>query len=64
MLAWTVFRRSQQAATARDAAQVIGLAQAARRDEEQLDSPMRAAIRVQEAYGHARMAMSKTRSDS
>ncbi len=53
MLAWTVFRRSQQAATAHDTAQVIGLAQAARRDEEQLETPMRAAIRVQEAYGHA-----------
>jgi tetratricopeptide (TPR) repeat protein len=53
MLAWTVFRRSQQAATAHDAAQVIGLAQAARRDEERLETPMRAAIRVQEAYGHA-----------
>ena len=53
MLAWTVFRRSQQAAAARDAAQVVGLAQAARRDEHQLASSTRAAIRVQEAYGHA-----------
>jgi tetratricopeptide (TPR) repeat protein len=53
MLAWTIFRRSQQAAAAHDAAQVIGLAQAARRDEERLAPPMRAAIRVQEAYGHA-----------
>jgi tetratricopeptide (TPR) repeat protein len=53
MLAWTVFRRSQQAAAAGDAAQVIGLAQAARRDEEELAMPMRAAIRVQEAYGYA-----------
>ncbi len=53
MLAWTVFRRSQQAAAARDAAQVIGLAQAARRDETELAPPMRAAIRVQEAYGYA-----------
>jgi tetratricopeptide (TPR) repeat protein len=53
MLAWTVFRRSQQAAAARDAAQVIGLAQAARRDEMELAPPMRAAIRVQEAYGYA-----------
>ena len=34
MLAWTVFRRSQQAAASRDAAQVIGLAQAAQRDED------------------------------
>jgi hypothetical protein len=53
MLAWTVFRRSQQAAAAPDAAQAIGLAQAARRNEEQLATPTRAAIRVQEAYGHA-----------
>jgi hypothetical protein len=53
MLSWTIFRRSQQAAATKDAAQVIGLAGAARRDEEQLETPMRAAIRVQEAYGHA-----------
>lgn len=53
MLAWTIFRRSQQAAAASDAAQAIGLAQAARRNEEQLATPTRAAIRVQEAYGHA-----------
>lgn len=53
MVAWTVFRRSQQAATAGDPAQVIGLAQAARRDEAGFASPMRAAIRVQEAFGHA-----------
>jgi tetratricopeptide (TPR) repeat protein len=53
MLAWTTFRRSQQAATTGDAAEVIGLAHAARRDEELLVTPMRAAIRVQEAYGHA-----------
>jgi hypothetical protein len=53
MLSWTIFRRSQQAAATASAAQVIGLASAARRDEEQLATPMRAAIRVQEAYGHA-----------
>jgi hypothetical protein len=53
MLAWTVFRRSQQAAATRDVAQAIGLARAARRDEGQLATPARAAIRVQEAYGHA-----------
>jgi tetratricopeptide (TPR) repeat protein len=53
MLSWTVFRRSQQAAATGDAARVIGLAMAARRDEEQLATPMRAAIRVQEAHGHA-----------
>jgi tetratricopeptide (TPR) repeat protein len=53
MLAWTIFRRSQQAAATPDAAQVVGLAQAARRNEKQLATPTRAAIRVQEAYGHA-----------
>jgi hypothetical protein len=53
MLAWTMFRRSQQAATALEVAQTIGFAQAARRNEEQLATPTRAAIRVQEAYGHA-----------
>jgi tetratricopeptide (TPR) repeat protein len=53
MLAWTIFRRSQQVTVTRDAARVIGLAQAARRDEEQLATPTRAAIRVQEAYGFA-----------
>src|SRR5439155_18161154 len=53
MLAWTIFRRSQQAAATADAAQVIGFARAARRHEEQLATPTRAAIPVQEAYGHA-----------
>jgi hypothetical protein len=53
MLAWTIFRRSQQAAAELDIAQAIGLAQAARRNEEQLATPTRAAIRVQEAYSHA-----------
>lgn len=53
MLAWTIFRRSQQAAATRDAANVIGLARAARRNEARLAAPTRAAIRVQEAYGHA-----------
>jgi transcriptional regulator with XRE-family HTH domain len=53
MLAWTIFRRAQQAAAIPDAAQTIGLAQAARRNEETLATPTRAAIRVQEAYGYA-----------
>jgi hypothetical protein len=53
MLAWTAFRRSQQAAAIPDAAQAIALAQAARRDEESLATPARAAIRVQEAYAYA-----------
>jgi tetratricopeptide (TPR) repeat protein len=53
MLAWTFFRRSQLAGRVRDVVQVIGLAQTARRDEDRLPAPMRAAIRVQEARGHA-----------
>jgi tetratricopeptide (TPR) repeat protein len=53
MLAWTIFRRAQQAAATPNPAQVIGLSQAARRDEDKLAIPTRAAIRVQEAYGHA-----------
>ena len=53
MLAWTIFRRSQQVAATGDAPRAIGLAQAARRDEEHLATPTRAAIRVQEAYGYA-----------
>jgi tetratricopeptide (TPR) repeat protein len=53
MMAWTIFRRAQQAAAIPDAAQIIGLAQAARRNEEKLAAPTRAAIRVQEAYGYA-----------
>ena len=53
MVAWTIFRRSQQAGATRDAARTIGLARAARRNEDQLAAPMRAAIRVQEAYGSA-----------
>jgi tetratricopeptide (TPR) repeat protein len=53
MMSWATFRRSQQVAVTGDVAQAIGLAAAARRDEEQLATPMRAAIRVQEAYGHA-----------
>lgn len=53
MLAWTLFRRSQQATTAHDAGQVIGLARAAGRDSDKLPAPMRAAILQQEAQGHA-----------
>jgi hypothetical protein len=52
MLAWTLYRRSQQAAAAGDVAQALGLAHAARRREDRLPAPMRSAIRVQEAYGH------------
>jgi tetratricopeptide (TPR) repeat protein len=53
MLAWTLFRRSQQAAAAGDAAQTISLAQAARREEAVLSGPMRAALAQQEAHGYA-----------
>ncbi len=53
MLSWTLFRRSQQAVANRNAAQVISLAQAARRTERELLPPMRAAIAQQEAHGYA-----------
>lgn len=53
MLAWTAYRRSQQAVIHGDAQHAIALAQAARRREECLALPMRAATRVQEARGHA-----------
>lgn len=53
MLAWTLFRRSQQAVTAEEAAQAVGLARAAGRNGDQLPGPMRAAILQQEAQGHA-----------
>ncbi|MEV4706759.1 hypothetical protein [Actinoplanes sp. NPDC049316] len=53
MVSWTAYRRSQQLTADGFATQAIGLAQAARRDEDQLPGPMRAAIRVQEAIGFA-----------
>jgi tetratricopeptide (TPR) repeat protein len=53
MVAWAMFRRSQQAADGGRGDEVVGLARAARRREHRLPEPMRAAIRVQEAYGHA-----------
>ncbi|MEV6865749.1 hypothetical protein AB0M44_32730 [Streptosporangium subroseum] len=53
MLAWTMFRRSQQAMIERHAGEVIGLAAAARRKADLLPVPMRAAILQQEAHGHA-----------
>lgn len=53
MQSWTLFRRSQLASQIDDVVQAIKLAQVARRDENRLPSPMRAAIRVQEARGHA-----------
>jgi tetratricopeptide (TPR) repeat protein len=53
MLAWTFYRRSQLASRIRDVVQTITLAQTARRGEVRLPAPIRAAIRVQEARGHA-----------
>jgi hypothetical protein len=53
MVAWTLYRRSQQAATTGDTAQALGLAYAAQHRDDRLPSPMRAAIRVQQACAHA-----------
>jgi hypothetical protein len=53
LLAWTLFRRSQQATYRADAASVIGLSQAARRNDAALSPPTRAAISQQEAQGYA-----------
>lgn len=53
MLAWTLFRRSQQALTEHDAGQAVGLAQAAHLDGSRLPPPMRAAVVQQEARGFA-----------
>ncbi|MFD8965664.1 hypothetical protein ACFV0C_11750 [Streptomyces sp. NPDC059568] len=53
MVAWTLFRRSQQATTRKHAARAVSLAQAAQRNESVLTSPMRAAAMQQEAYGYA-----------
>jgi transcriptional regulator with XRE-family HTH domain len=53
MTSWVLFRRSQQAAPTGNAAQVLGLAAAARRAAADLPSPMRAAISQQEALGLA-----------
>lgn len=53
MLAWTLFRRSQQAATAGEAARAVGLAEAAQRYQDVLPNPMKAAILQQQARGHA-----------
>jgi tetratricopeptide (TPR) repeat protein len=53
MVAWTLFRRSQQATTRKNAAQTISLAQAVQRNEQVLTSPMRASAMQQEAHGYA-----------
>ncbi|HYZ56817.1 MAG TPA: hypothetical protein VE733_25430 [Streptosporangiaceae bacterium] len=53
MVAWALFRRSQRATAEGDAAQVAGLAAAARREDAELPGPMLAAILQQEAHAHA-----------
>jgi tetratricopeptide (TPR) repeat protein len=53
MISWTLFRRSQQATADGDAAQVAGLAAAARREAGELPKPMLAAILQQEAHALA-----------
>ncbi len=53
LVAWALFRRSQQVANGRDAAQTIGLARAAQGTGSPLPDQMRAAITQQEAYGLA-----------
>lgn len=53
MVSWTLFRRSQQAMAGRDAAQIAGLAAAARREAGGFSGPMMAAILQQEAHAHA-----------
>ena len=53
MLAWTLFRRSQQALTEGDAGQALGLVRAGHRDSARLPNPMRAAMFQQEAQGLA-----------
>ncbi|MFI1733485.1 hypothetical protein ACH40E_30575 [Streptomyces acidicola] len=53
MVTWSLFRRSQQATTKKNAGQVISLAQAVQRNHPALTSPMRAAAMQQEAHGHA-----------
>uniref|UniRef100_UPI003F49AA51 helix-turn-helix domain-containing protein n=1 Tax=Actinomadura sp. CA-154981 TaxID=3240037 RepID=UPI003F49AA51 len=51
MVAWVLFRRSQQAQTGPE---MLGLAEAARREQRDEPSPMLAAILQQTAHGHAR----------
>ncbi|MFI9552351.1 hypothetical protein [Nonomuraea endophytica] len=53
MIAWTMFRRSQQAMSRRHTGDVLGLATSALRQADQLPAPMRAAILQQQAQGHA-----------
>jgi transcriptional regulator with XRE-family HTH domain len=53
MVAWTLFRRSQQAAAGRDAQGTLGLAAAAGREAVERGTPMHAAILQEQAHGHA-----------
>jgi hypothetical protein len=53
LVAWALFRRSQQAAAERDIARTFGLIEAARRSAADLPGPMRAALAQQEAHGLA-----------
>ena len=53
MLAWTLFRRSQQALARRDAGAVVGLALAAQREADRLPPAMLASALLQEARGYA-----------
>ncbi|MBE1584573.1 multiprotein-bridging factor 1 family protein [Nonomuraea angiospora] len=53
MIAWTMFRRSQQAMSGRRAGDVLGLAASALRQADRLPTPMRTAIVQQQAQGHA-----------
>lgn len=53
MTSWVLFCRSQQAVPSGNAAQVLGLAGAARRAAPDLLPPMRAALDQQEAQGFA-----------
>lgn len=53
MIAWTMFRGSQQAVGRRLAGDVLGLAASALRQSGHLPAPMRAAIVQQQAQGHA-----------
>ncbi|MEU6223041.1 hypothetical protein [Streptomyces sp. NPDC047042] len=53
MVTWTLFRKSQQATTNKNAAQAISLAQAAQQNSSVLTRPMRAAAMQQEAHGYA-----------
>ncbi|WP_433432262.1 hypothetical protein [Nonomuraea sp. CA-141351] len=53
MIAWTMFRRSQQATSQRRIGDVLGLATSALRHSDRLPTPMRAAIVQQQAQGHA-----------